>query len=150
MYPYLWGEPRQLLQPLALVITGLDLWRRRGSCQNVPRSNTYTLVVLDRTPSHRRCWCSMAVCREPCDGLHASGPDSTAPGRLRTCSSVGAYRWERKIHLRAGVGSSGRPKEADRQLLSIMIRDRTERPGSRAQPEGDEVETDPHAPMLPI
>jgi predicted RNA-binding Zn ribbon-like protein len=56
-----WTKPAQLLQPLALAISDLvceadfQLIRR---CENPD----CTLMFYDRTKSHARRWCSMAVC----------------------------------------------------------------------------------------
>lgn len=56
-----WSSPDQLLQPIAASIADLicheDLQLIRG-CEGP----TCTLMFLDRTKSHGRRWCSMAVC----------------------------------------------------------------------------------------
>lgn len=56
-----WAKPAQLLQPLALAIGDLVCdadFRLIRRCENPD----CTLMFYDRTKSHARRWCSMAVC----------------------------------------------------------------------------------------
>ncbi|MGI4801261.1 MAG: CGNR zinc finger domain-containing protein [Janthinobacterium lividum] len=56
-----WSDPRQLLQPI--VRAGAELiCQEDQSLVRTCGGPTCTLMFLDRTKSHRRRWCSMAIC----------------------------------------------------------------------------------------
>jgi predicted RNA-binding Zn ribbon-like protein len=56
-----WTGPDQLLQPIASAIAGLVCDEDLGLVRTCEGS-ACTLMFLDRTKSHARRWCSMAVC----------------------------------------------------------------------------------------
>jgi len=56
-----WRGPRSLLQPIALAIAKV-ICDEDFSLVRACEGHNCTLVFVDRTKSHRRRWCSMAVC----------------------------------------------------------------------------------------
>ncbi|MDL2403639.1 CGNR zinc finger domain-containing protein [Rhizobium mayense] len=56
-----WDDPRELLQPIAAAIAQL-LAEENLALVRTCEGPTCTLMFLDRTKSHKRRWCSMAVC----------------------------------------------------------------------------------------